>query len=265
MLLYPTLLSPTPLFLPSCPPAPCSPAALANPVAEPVLLRVAQHFVSLPAMADRRLPNDTIVSLGVLPDGVNPHRRPADVARRIASAVMSLSLCHGNGSAIDVSGLPSNQAINFTLPLDGSAVSRGMALACSWWSEATSDWSDAGCTALAVDWTNMQLSCSCTHLTDFAATAKPAAASPASSNAAVIGGAVGGVLGAMAVAGLVVGFVVLKKRRAARRTMLVTMRASAAAPQQFDVEAQAAMGSASHSNAVQAQGRWNAAPTASTA
>lgn len=227
-------------------------------------MRVAQRFISLPAMIDRHLPNDTIVSLGVLPDGVNPHRKPADIARRIASAVMSLSLCHANGSAIDVSGLPPHQAINFTLPLDGSAVSRGMALACSWWNEASSDWSDAGCTALAVDWSAMQLSCSCTHLTDFAATAKPAAPA-ASSNAAVIGGAVGGVLGAMAVIGLVVGFFMLKKRRAARRTMLVTMTASTSGPQQFDVEAQTAAAVPSHSNVVQAQGRWNAAPTPSSA
>lgn len=214
----------------------CSPAALANPVAEPVLLRVAQRIVSLPAMVDRRLPNDTIVSLGLLPDGVNPHRRPANLAKRIASAVMSLSLCHGNGTEIEVSGLPSHQAINFTLPLNGSAAARGMAMACSWWNEASADWSEEGCSALAVNWVDMTLTCSCTHLTDFAATAQPGTnpANNGSSNAAVIGGAVGGVLGAIAVVGIIVGLVIMSKRRA-RRNTVVTIRTAASGAQQIDV------------------------------
>jgi hypothetical protein len=128
-----------------------------------------------------------------------------------------------DGSEVAISGLPTDQAIEITIPLTTN-VSSSTKLVCRFWDVAAATWDTAGC---VVSGQNMSsVTCACTHLTEFAATTLGTDESldtdskvgdkvgePGAASGSSVGPIVGGVIGGLALVALVAAVVVRNKQR----------------------------------------------------
>eukprot|EP01133_Synstelium_polycarpum_P007707 gene7707-9025_t len=135
--------------------------------------------------------------------GNNHHGASTHGKKFMSQGTFSLEV-HSSGEELDISGLTSPVVI------DAGKHSKSNDYDCVWWNTKTSEWDSKGCTT---ETKGESVFCKCDHLTQFALLGKP---KPASNlNRILI--IAGSVVGCVVFAGLLVGMVVVIRRRNAKK------------------------------------------------